>query len=408
VRWAAAALLVLLAGCGEAPSSADAGVDAGPGAPPLTAGVATVDITPAPGIDLVGFGTRPSSEVRDPLEAAVLVLRRGAARLALVTLDLPGLSDWYGQQLRARVASALGLGLEAVIAVASHTHSAPMLGDDPWSAATLDAIVAAAERAAADPVAVEVALAEGAIDFDVNRRLVVDGVAEARPNPDGPRDPRVRPLVLRAGAAPIALVSHVVCHANLLLGPDSPRISADFVGEARERLRAAHGAPWLFVPGAAGDVRPATPVEDGEFVLADDADLERVGADLADAVDASLAGAAPIDDPTLAAADVSWSAPTRDGGTRPLDLVAWRIGSLAIVTIPGEPVVRIGQRTEAALLDGPPTDALVVGYANGYASYLVTPEDEPYGGYEVARASLTADASVELEAQLTALAAPLW
>jgi len=407
VRRAASALLLVLAGCGPV-TDADAGVDAGEAEAPLTAGVATVDITPEPGIDIVGFGARASTEVRDPLEAAVLVLRRGPTRLALVTLDLPGLSDWYGQQLRARVAAALGLGLEAVIAVASHTHSAPMLGDDAWSAATIDAIVAAAERAATDPVEVEASLAEDEIDFDVNRRLVVDGVAEARPNPDGPRDPRVRTLALRSGDRLVALVSHVVCHANLLLGPDSARISADFPGEARERLTARHGAPWLFVPGAAGDVRPSTPVVDGEFVLGGDAELEDVGAQLADAVTASLDAAVAIDDPRLAAVAESHNAPIRAGGTRPLDLTAWRIGALAVVTIPGEPVVTIGRDIEAAILEGRPAHALVVGYANGYASYLVTPEDEPFGGYEVERASLTADASSTLAARLTALALGLY
>jgi len=382
--------------------------DAGEAAPTLFAGVATVDITPTPGIDIVGFGTRASTAVRDPLEASVLVLRKESLRIALVTLDLPGISDTYAEQLRSRVAIAISLPFEAVFIVASHTHSAPMFGADAWTDASMLAIASAAERAAAQLIPVSLALGEGMVTFDVNRRLVVDGIAEARPDPEGPRDGRVRTAVfLNRAGEPVALLSHVVCHANVLLGVESTVISADFPGEARERLTERFGVPWLFIPGAAGDVRPMVVDERGEFRLGEDADLERLGAELAAAVITGVEGAEPAGS-ELAFGRDRWSAPTRGGDMRGIELSAWRMGPLAIVTIPGEPLVDVGLTIERGLLENAPAQAWVVGYANGYASYIVTEEAEAFGGYEVARASLPASATAVLERRLITLGAGLF
>ncbi|MCB9597890.1 MAG: hypothetical protein H6719_34560 [Sandaracinaceae bacterium] len=403
-------LSMLLCACDPAPppdAGLDAGFDAGSPPPRLRAGVATVDITPEPGIDIVGYGTRASTSVRDPLEASVLVLRGGSARAVLVTVDLPGVADWYAEQLRGRVAIAAGVGYEDVVVAASHTHSAPLLGDDAWSARTMDAIGDAARRAAASLTPVRVGLGEGRIDFDVNRRLLVDGVVEARANPDGPRDPRVRTLVLEGDDGLVALVSHVVCHPNALLGEESTRISADFPGEARALLRARHGAPWLVVIGPAGDVRPDLRDADGAIRLADDADLARLGAELAEAVTAGVDDAVAVDGP-LATTRASWTTPTRTEGARVLDLAVWRIGPVAIVTMPGEPFVEVGLATERPLLAAGAEHALVVGYANGYASYFVTPEAEALGGYEVRQSSLSAASVTAMEARAVELGASLF
>lgn len=398
----AAALLVA---CGTAPAPRDTGTVPPP--PALRAAVATFDITPEPGVDIVGLGTRASTEVRDPLEGAVLVLEREGARVALVTMDLPGISDYQAQLLRARAARAIRGGVEQVIVAASHTHSAPMLGDDAWSAATHDAVERAAEEALGRLEPVRLALGQDEIGFDVNRRLVVDGVAEARPNPAGPHDSRVRTLTISNDAGPIGLITHVVCHPNVLLGVESTRISADFPGEARARLRERFGAPWLVIIGAAGDVRPMVVDAAGEFRLGDDADLERLGAELAEAVERGAGAARAIEGAIGFARDVL-DAPNADGSVRAIELSAWRIGPLAIVSVPAEPMVEIGLSIERALIAGAAEEALVVGYANGYASYLVTPEAVPLGGYEVEHSTLHASAAARIEERLVELTATLY
>ena len=54
----------------------------------LRAGVAKVDITPAPGKYMLGSGTTLATGAHDPLYARVLVLEVDQTRLALITVDL--------------------------------------------------------------------------------------------------------------------------------------------------------------------------------------------------------------------------------------------------------------------------------------------------------------------------------
>jgi hypothetical protein len=391
----------------------DAPVDAAPDAParrPLLAAAATADITPPPGITIVGYGSRTSTSVRDPLEAAVLVLRDGPTTAALVTIDLPGISEWHASLVRALVASRTGAAPEDVLVAASHTHSAPMLGDDPWSRRAIDEIGRAAAEAARELDVASLAYGEGTIDFDVNRRLVVGGEAVPRPNPDGLHDPRVRVLALRTRHGTTrAVVSHAVCHPNVLLGPTSTEISADFPGEARIALRDL-AAPWLFANGSAGDVRPNVVGADGEFRLGDDADLVRIGAELADATRGALASAVELSATPLRTAHARPLVPHVDGGSGEVELGAMRIGDVVLLTIPGEPLVEIGLEIERRLAEalGPGVRALVVGYANGHLDYIVTENAARYRGYEVERAIIAPGAALTIEDELVALAVSLY
>lgn len=408
-RWVA--LVLALCACAGPQPGHDATVarDAPEPPPSIRAAVRTADITPEPGALIVGFGTRESTSVRDPLEAAVLVLRDGTRTLALVTLDLPGIFDWHASLVRTLVAARIGASYEDVVVTASHTHSAPMLGDDAWSHGVLDAIGALAGEAAAALEPVTMSYGEDRIDFDVNRRLVVDGEALARPNPDGPHDSRARVLALRAhGGATRALLTHAVCHPNLLRGVESTRISADFPGEARRAL-VDLGAPWLFALGSAGDVRPNIVDAEGEFRLGEDEDLVAVGGELARATRSALDHGASIAPTPIVTAHSMLALPRVDGGERTIDLSAIRLGSIVLLTIPGEPFVEIGLAIEArlaAILDG--VQVLVLGYTNGYADYIVTEDAVQYGGYEVERAILAPEAARMIEDELASLAIALF
>ena len=411
-RRAVILLVSLVALAGACESDADPSPDAGPDASPdagtdgapsqLRAAARAVEVTPEPGAVIVGYGSRVSTDVRDPLFANVLVLREGTDAAALVTLDLPGIAEWHASLIRGRVGVAIDAPIERVIVTATHTHSAPMLDDDAWSRALIDRVAEAAREAARSLEPARIARADGAISFDVNRRLVVDGTAVARPNPEGARDGRVRSLRLARGdGTTIAVLTHAVCHPNVLLGVASTRISADFVGEARRTIEARFEAPWLFVNGSAGDVRPLVVDAGGAFRLGTDADLEAIGGELARAVIDPLetSEARPVTD-ALAVARTAIEAPRRDGTALGIELVALRIDQTRLLTIPGEPFVNIGLAIESRL-EG---DVLVLGYANGYADYIVTLEAEPFGGYEVERSILRPEASVAIEDALVELA----
>ena len=62
----------------------------------LLAGAAKMDITPLLGVSIAGlFHDRKAEDVSDPLHAKALVLDNGECRLAMVILDLIGISARY-------------------------------------------------------------------------------------------------------------------------------------------------------------------------------------------------------------------------------------------------------------------------------------------------------------------------
>lgn len=405
-----ALLVLLLLGCGSPPATDAGAPDAGPPpepAPSLLAAAVSLDITPEPGIEIVGFGNRTSTEVRDPLEAAVLLLERDRLRLGVVTLDLPGITDGHATTLRLRLSTALGVPFEHVIVVASHSHSAPMLTADDWSVQTMDRLVAAAEALPDALSPATLGYGESEVGFNVNRRRVVDGEAVYAPDFEGPHDTRVRVLRVRASEGPLlATVVHAVSHPNILRGPVSPLISADFVGAARAARE--DDAPWLFLQGAAGDIRPDIVDEAREaFREGTGEDIDRVGAELAAAV--AAAPEDPVEGP-FGASRRPVELELSRGGWGTLELSAFRLGDLVLLTLPGEPMVEIGLHVEQALVDelGPSRVPVVLGYTNGYADYIVTEEARMYGGYEVRRSDLVPSATGQLEAALYEMGVALY
>src|SRR4051812_25749456 len=76
----------------------------------MKAGVAKVDITPPPGLYLLGSGAVKASGTLDPLFARALVLEAGGVRLAIVTLDLCRVFQApLLEQLRERIRASCGI-----------------------------------------------------------------------------------------------------------------------------------------------------------------------------------------------------------------------------------------------------------------------------------------------------------
>ena len=69
----------------------------------LLIGLGRVDITPAVGASLTGYGPRTSTSVDTPLYAEVLVCRRGDDSWALISADLLGFSASLVDEIRQRM-----------------------------------------------------------------------------------------------------------------------------------------------------------------------------------------------------------------------------------------------------------------------------------------------------------------
>jgi neutral ceramidase len=156
-------------------------------AAPLLAGVASVDITPPPGLPMYGYFPRIknnqlSTGTLDPLYARVLVLAAGQKRLTLVTLDL---GRTFGKasldQIQQHVSGEYGISF--LVVTASHTHSGPNILDEyppgqtpAWETTDLLKIEAAVGEASRHLARVRIGVGYGSVNIGYNRRVV---------NPDG-------------------------------------------------------------------------------------------------------------------------------------------------------------------------------------------------------------------------------
>lgn len=238
------------------------------------AGAAHLPVPPPLGVDLVGFlrRWRAASGYGQPLEVNAVVLDDGAARTAIVALDVGSTPLPFAQRLRTAVAEAAGCPPAAVLVNSSHTHCAPPTPGYGKSGGTTrelrpeeegyaEQLLGAAASAAA--VAVQrlrpAAIGYGADEFErgVNRRQrTADGGTVMGWNPDAPTDREVATLrVDGLDGTPIATLVAYACHPTIV-GPEVDLACSDFVGPLRERVRATIGGECLFLQGCAGNMFP--------------------------------------------------------------------------------------------------------------------------------------------------------
>jgi hypothetical protein len=261
----------------------------------------------------------------------------------------------------------------------------------------IDKLATASATAAGTMAPVSLGYGEGAIHFNINRRKVINGRAVVRLNPDGPCDRRVKVLRIDDGRslAPLAVVMHAVCHpcvftwgdkASLPYPDGYPRMSADFPGEAQRFVEMVYGAPTqtLFLQGCAGDIRPNLP--GFPYRCGDESDIRWMGRDLGCEV-VQTADRAVIREelakrPKAFPIKVASAVVDLPGKKKPVrcEFQALRVGPYLFLTIPGEPFVEYGFRTEKAIADR--AIPIIVGYANGNADYVCTAQAHKEGGYE--------------------------
>ena len=241
----------------------------------LRAGVARVDITPPPGIELWGYSNRsgPATSTLDPLYARVLVLSDTRQTVALVTLDLgrsfgPPQIAWVRDRVRR------DHRVNEVMLIASHTHSGPVIDDDyadgvpDWEQRALERIAGAIGEASGRLVPARIGVGFGQSIIGHNRRVVQsDGSVRmlwrnSTNQQTGLVDPGVG--VIRVDDARgnlMAVLVNYACHP-VVFGPDNLRYSADYPGAMAEHVETELSQPSVtrpicfFLQGAPGDINP--------------------------------------------------------------------------------------------------------------------------------------------------------
>lgn len=253
------------------------------GATGLRAGVGRADITPALPADLMGYLRRaePAFEVRMPLQATTLVVTDGRSTVAVVTLDLVGLTVAQARALRRSVATAIGTDADSVLINTSHTHGSPYTGmgaghklggelrtvhdrEQAYVEFVFHQIVGSAVQARARLEPARVGSGTGSSSLAVNRRERTDGTAGTAGvvrtilgwNPDGVCDTDVGVLrVDRADGSPLAVLVNYACHP-CVVGPEDAAVNPDFPGPMRAMIERTMDTTALFLQGAGGNVLP--------------------------------------------------------------------------------------------------------------------------------------------------------
>ena len=273
----------------------------------FSAGIARTTITPYWGVELTGWGyyiQRRWQRVHDDLQATALVVDDGAQRAAIVALDLMVIDDRFTQLTRERIAAATEIPAQSILLTCSHSHNAPAAGGlrgvgecDPvyedWASrqAATAAILAWRNR---QPARAALAHADLA------------GLACNRTRANGPVDTRLTTLkITTAAGTPLAFVVNYQAHpcVTTILRPFD--VSRDVPGEVCDAIEAAlPGVTAMYIQGACGDVNfdPAYSTPERSH--------EPAQAIAAAALDCQ-ANARPLADPSIRAATLSASIPTR-------------------------------------------------------------------------------------------------
>jgi hypothetical protein len=227
--------------------------------------MAEVVITPPVGVRMSGYRDRTagSTGVLDDLFCKALVLDDGRRKLAVIVLDVLGLSRSICSAIRSAVARQTGIETGDVMVSAIHTHCGPDIDRLPES--SVDHLVAQAAGAAAAALAgirdARLGTAQGECRAGVNRR---NPRSPRMPHhlyswPEGTMDPRVVVLAVQdREGVPLGAVVNYACHP-VALGWNELNLSKDWVEHTCRVLKAAWGSKTVpvFLQGCAGNINPS-------------------------------------------------------------------------------------------------------------------------------------------------------
>lgn len=243
----------------------------------LLAGAVEIDITPPVGSGFDGYAARQGKSlgIHDPLLAQLLLLRLGGAQVALISLDIIGVTHSFTQQVRDGIQKAIGVPADCTLVACSHTHSGPggfmpphpelkTYPDPDLQRRVAHQLVGAAIWAQERLQPAQLGVGAGSLE----------GIGLNRDDPhNGPLDKEVVVLLVQGeGGKPLAVVMNYGCHPTVL-GYQNLFFSADYPGAARSTLRQIYpDTVFLYTNGASGDVSTRFTRRDQSF-----AEVERMG-----------------------------------------------------------------------------------------------------------------------------------
>jgi len=306
------------------------------GAEQLRAAIATIDITPPIPYRLCGhFSERLSTGINDPLLAKAVVFKQGDRAAALVFCDLAQISLDVSTRARARASREVGMPVEHIAIVATHSHTGPLYfgalrkhfheravqkhGTDiyetvDYSSELVEKLATVIGRAAnsTSPVRLEAGIAlENRLSF--NRRFhMKSGAVRFNPGaqnpniirPAGPIDPEVGIVTLSAAdsAEHVGAIVSFALHLDTMNGT---RYSADFPAVVQDELRRSYGEKFasLFGAGTCGDINHI------DVQSHDRLTTQQIGTMLAATIAQKMPALSPLENVSLAVRSAKVNAP---------------------------------------------------------------------------------------------------
>ena len=416
----------------------------------LRAGFSKVCISPRIGAPLAGFAARDgvSKGIHDDLFARALVLAKGEAVVALVSVDLLALSGDFIKRVREGIQRRTGIDPSSVMIASTHTHAGPVTVttffnpeesvDTAYMNFLAESIEQSVTTAWRDRFAAQVGVGTGH----------VDGVGVNRRSPDQrPIDEQIGIIKVDDDAGHTrGVFINYSCHPTVL-GPDNLLVTGDFPNFAVQQIEEKLGLDSfaMFVNGTQGNISMGHSSELSAIgIITPGRTFERaaeLGSLLADATLKALPQIPTDKSPTLAALSRCVNLPlkryppvedavdqlreaeaqlqkleeegapperigpaktkrlyasitsfyarearTLSNGQLPVELQGVRIGDVVFIAVPAEVFVEIGLKLKSQA----PTRTFVIGIANGYIGYLPNREAYAVGGYEVVSAKCAA------------------
>lgn len=370
----------------------------------LLMGTASIDITPPLEVGLLTSSVEgrwsPFRSVRMPLKARVVVLKSETGHLALVSLDLLGLtSTAVGGWNAFKHALSDTIPPERIIITCTHTHNAPesvaltnLYQKDSfrvWLEELQNKIAQSIQKALLNIR--RIAIAIGSTDlqnYSLQRRIptksgmvISDSLQPISQEllKRGPVDRRIHAMWFSSGDnSLITTLVHAVCHPvhEMCL----PHISPDFPGELCAALDTYYGKGMsLFLNGAAGDINPTTVGCGAEYA-------RKYALAIAEAVGKASYKKHIIETHPFIFSHREVVLQSRSFNNMPdqqeciARLRGIRIGSMAIIFLPGEPFVETALEIERI---SPFKHTLIVAYAENSVGYIPPEHSFKEGGYEI-------------------------
>lgn len=286
---ALAALLLSLCACGTRSAGETPTTEAADAR--LQVGYGKVDITPTVPVPLQGYGNterRISTGFLDPLYATCFAVTDAEGNTAILFgIDMCGTSAKLFEQARKKISDKHGVPMERIIISASHTHSAPDMGNSSvagvstWTPTLIKLLVECADEAMEDRAPADLYMTSAktsGLNF-VRRYALEDNTicgyeslirasGLAITGHESEADPILQMVKFDREAKNDIMVANFQTHPHRGGSSKNTSMTADLVGAFRDEVTKQLGYDVVYFTGAAGNINPTSMIQE-ENITAD-------------------------------------------------------------------------------------------------------------------------------------------